>query len=75
MEKYFQYLLIIYILFCLFLFFRKPKWLVDEEGNLKTFGTGSPKKTVFSYSTITLFSAIMFFAIYNLYNLRRLNMY
>jgi hypothetical protein len=75
MDRLFQYLLIIYIFTCLVLFFKKPSWLVDEDGNLKSFGTGNNKKTVFSYSTITLFLAIIFFFIYNMIRLRRLNMY
>lgn len=75
MDRLFQYLLIIYIFICLVLFFRKPSWLTDDDGNLKTFGTGSDKKTVFSYSTITLFIAIILYFIYNMIRLRRLNMY
>jgi hypothetical protein len=75
MERLFQYLIIIYIIVCLFLFFRRPMWLVDDNGNLKTFGTGSNKKTVFSYSTITLFLAILLYFVYNMIRLRRLNMY
>ena len=75
MDKLFQYLLIIYIFTCLVLFFKKPSWLIDDDGNLKSFGTGNNRKTVFSYSTITLFLAIIFFFIYNMIRLRRLNMY
>jgi hypothetical protein len=75
MDRLFQYLLIIYIFTCLVLFLKRPSWLVDEDGNLKSFGTGNNKKTVFSYSTITLFLAIIFFFIYNMIRLRRLNMY
>jgi hypothetical protein len=75
MDKLFQYLLIIYIFTCLVLFFKKPSWLIDDDGNLKAFGTGNNRKTVFSYSTITLFLAIIFFFIYNMIRLRRLNMY
>jgi len=50
-------------------------WLIDNEGNLKTFGTGNDKKTVFSYSTVTLFLAIILYFVYNMIRLRRLNMY
>ena len=75
MDRLFQYLLIIYIIICLFLFFSKPNWLIDNDGNLKTFGTGNDKKTIFSYSTITLFLAIILYFVYNMIRLRRLNMY
>jgi hypothetical protein len=75
MDKLFQYLLLIYIFVCLFLFFKKPRWMVDEDGNLKAFGTGSNKKTIFSYSIITLFLAIIMYFLYNVLRLRRLNLY
>jgi len=64
MDRLFQYLLIIYIFVCLILFFKRPSWLVDNEGNLKTFGTGNDKKTVFSYSNSnTIFSDYIVFCI------------
>jgi hypothetical protein len=49
--------------------------MVDEDGNLKAFGTGSNKKTIFSYSIITLFLAIIMYFLYNVLRLRRLNLY
>jgi hypothetical protein len=75
MDKLFQYLLLIYIVTCLFLFFKKPRWLIDNDGNLKSFGVGDDKKSVFSYSSITLFLAIIMFFIYNMIKLRKLNMF
>ena len=75
MDKLFQYLLLIYIVTCLFLFFKKPSWLIDNDGNLKSFGVGDDKKSVFSYSSITLFLAIIMFFIYNMIKLRKLNMF
>jgi hypothetical protein len=75
MDKLFQYLLLIYIVTCLFLFFKKPRWLIDNDGNLKSFGVGDDKKSVFSYSSITLFLSIIMFFIYNMIKLRKLNMF
>ena len=55
-----QQILLIHILICGFLYNYKPRFMFDNNGNFKSFGTG-PEKTIYPFWLVTTtFSLIVY---------------
>ena len=58
---------LIYIIVVIIIWYAKPRFLFDEEGNFKQFGVGKHKKTMFPvWLFLALLGIVIYFIIANL---------
>lgn len=74
MNPRFQTLILVYVLAAFLLYFMKPAFLFDADGNMKCFGTRMRHDAcIYSYSLIVILGACIMFYVYHLMELRRHN--
>jgi len=62
-DNYFKYSVITYLIVSIYIWFKKPKIIFDNNGNLKPFGVGKTK-TIFYFPFITIILAIILYFLY-----------
>jgi hypothetical protein len=58
--------IVIFIVVAITLQYYKPSVMFDEKGEMREFGVGNEKKTVFYYPIVLIFVAVISFILVNL---------